>query len=156
MAAFSHVLGKQYFPPASGLGMDNGAALVLDADLQERSSMPCDTGSHPSVLDKEFLNLDLGRLHENWEAKQGPYAPDDESVRARAKRARATLEQMAKSFTGKEKKDIVVVTHGVFMKYLSGDDDINLPKAGWKPYTFKIDGEDNEQTLLLYEHPATQ
>lgn len=28
----------------------------------------------------------------------------------------------------------MVVTHGVFMKFLSGNADIDLQKAGWKSY----------------------
>jgi broad specificity phosphatase PhoE len=34
-----------------------------------------------------------------------------------------------------KKRDIVIVTHGVFMKFLVGDQEIDLPKAGWKSYT---------------------
>jgi hypothetical protein len=43
-------------------------------------------------------------------------------------------------------KNVVVVTHGVFMKYLCGDMTIDLPKAGWK--TFAIaDGVGGEAVL---------
>lgn len=34
-----------------------------------------------------------------------------------------------------------VVTHGVFMKYLSGDPEIDLPKAGWESYRIEKDQE---------------
>jgi hypothetical protein len=40
-----------------------------------------------------------------------------------------------------ERGDVVVITHGVFMKHLSGDQGIDLPKAGWKSYTIKEDEE---------------
>lgn len=39
-----------------------------------------------------------------------------------------------------ERGDIVVVTLGAFMKYLSGDPTIDLPKAGWKSYTIEEGG----------------
>lgn len=155
LAGFSHILDKRYFDQASGSGIENGIALLLDPDLQERSSLPCDTGSQRSVLEKEFLNLDLTQLDENWEAKTGPYAADDDSVRTRAARAREKLKQIATDLGGNERKDIVVVTHGMFMKYLSGEEDIDLPKAGWKSYTFKNDEENKEATLSPVKQSVT-
>lgn len=48
-----------------------------------------------------------------------------------------------------ERRNIVVVTHGVFMKFLSGDRTIDLPKAGWKAYAV-ITGDDDKAVL----HPV--
>lgn len=58
---------------------------------------------------------------------------DDETVRARAGRVRARIAEIAGTL-GEEKTDVVIVTHGVFMKFLSGEEGIDLPKAGWKGY----------------------
>lgn len=146
IAGFSHVLDKRYYDPLSGLGVENGIELTLEPDLQERSALPCDTGSGRQTLEKEFSGLDLEGLSEGWQVKAGPYAADDESVRQRAKRMREKLEQLQAALDGKERRDIVVVTHGVFMKFLSGEEDIDLPKAGWKSYTI---GKDEEDRLLL-------
>jgi hypothetical protein len=38
-----------------------------------------------------------------------------------------------------KRRDVVIVAHGVFMKYLVGDPEIDLPKAGWKSYTTEKD-----------------
>ena len=48
---------------------------------------------------------------------------------------RKKLEQLNSTLRGNERRGIVVVTHGVFMKLLSGDGDIDLPKPGWRSYT---------------------
>ncbi|KAM7185674.1 phosphoglycerate mutase family [Naviculisporaceae sp. PSN 640] len=129
------------------------AKLILDPDLQERSDLPCDTGSPVSALTEKFPLLAslspspfevLGQGE--WFAKTGAYTSDDEAVAARAKKVRGRLLGLVKGLqadgaaTGK--KDIVVVTHGVFMKFLSGDQTIDLPKAGWKAFKFVEGGED--------------
>ncbi|KAF2253608.1 phosphoglycerate mutase family protein [Trematosphaeria pertusa] len=143
LAGFPHVLDKRYFDPSSDFGVENGVELTLEPDLQERSALPCDTGSERHVLEKEFLNLGLGGLREDWQAKAGQYAADDDSVTLRAARMREKLKQLDVALRGDdERKDIVVVTHGVFMKFLSGEEDIDLPKARWKSYTISNDTED--------------
>jgi hypothetical protein len=50
---------------------------------------------------------------------------------------RKGLFEKAESLEGEKRKDIVVVTHGVFMKFLTEDQDIDLPKAGWRIYTIE-------------------
>ncbi|KAH7345904.1 histidine phosphatase superfamily [Pyrenochaeta sp. MPI-SDFR-AT-0127] len=141
LTGFRHVLDKRYFDEASGSGVKDGIALSLDPDLQERSAMPCDTGSDRQSLKQEFLNLDLEQFNENWQVKSGRYAADDESVTLRAARVREKIKQLTLALRDNERKDIVIVTHGVFMKFLSGDENIDLPKAGWKSYAIKNDEE---------------
>jgi broad specificity phosphatase PhoE len=142
LAGFPQVLDKRYYDGSSGFGVEGGVELSLDPDLQERSTLPCDTGSERHVLKQEFLNLDLENLGESWQVKSGQYAADDDSVTLRAGRMRKKLEQLSLALQGNERKDVVVVTHGVFMKFLSGEEDIDLPKAGWKSYTIGNDEED--------------
>jgi broad specificity phosphatase PhoE len=142
LAGFSHVLEKRYFDPSSESGVENGVEFTLDPDLQERSALPCDTGSEHQILEKDFPNLTLEELSEGWQAKEGQYAADDDSVTLRAARMREKLKHLNVALHGNKRRDIVVVTHGVFMKFLSGEDDIDLPKAGWRSYTISNDEED--------------
>jgi broad specificity phosphatase PhoE len=141
LAGFSSVLDKRYFDKSSGEGIDDGATLSLDPDLQERSDLPCDTGSSASELAKAFPDLSFDDLGEQWLKKSGHYAPDDDTVRERAERVRQSLAGIAERLEDEKRKDIVVVTHGGFMKFLTEDQDIDLPKAGWRVYTIERHGE---------------
>jgi broad specificity phosphatase PhoE len=150
LAGFPHLLDSRNFPPGSGRagGVEGGARLLVDPDLQERSDLPCDTGSDRAVLEASFPGVDFAPLRDGWQAKEGVYAADDEAVEARAGRVRRRLAGLAGELKDEEKKkDIVVVTHGVFMKFLSGDASIDLPKAGWRSYTIGKT-EAGEVTLL--------
>jgi broad specificity phosphatase PhoE len=151
LAGFCHILDRRYFDQASGRGVEQGIALTLEPSLQERSAMPCDTGSERHELEREFLNLDLEKLSENWQAKAGQYAEDDDSVTLRAAKMRERFRQLTLALHGKERRDIVVITHGVFMKFLSGEENIDLPKAGWKSYTIKENKEDGLVILTPVE-----
>ncbi|RBQ73554.1 hypothetical protein VDGD_01601 [Verticillium dahliae] len=130
------------FPHLARGGETGGAQLIIDADLQERSNLPCDTGSERADLEKAFPHLDFGHLGEDWLVKEGFYAADDEAVAKRAQRFRDRLRDIAASLGrggdrgGGEGRgvNIVVVTHGVFMKFLAEDQSIDLPKAGWKAF----------------------
>ncbi|KAK0668800.1 histidine phosphatase superfamily [Cercophora samala] len=144
---------------AFGSVLPGGNNLILDPYLQERSDLPCDTGSPISVLKGRFPSFPdviwsslAGNTSEldgdDWLEKKGDYAADDESVAKRAEKVRKILwnvaqnilqaqnEEDKKSADEREdlKKNIVVVTHGVFMKFLTEDETIDLPKAGWKDY----------------------
>lgn len=91
-------------------------------------------------------------LCNNWSEKEGAYTADDAAVEARAKVMRESLrdltEELEKTGSAAEgKKDVVVVTHGAFMKFLAQDKSIDLPKAGWEAYTIGKRNDD-EVTLL--------
>jgi broad specificity phosphatase PhoE len=147
LAGFSVVLDKQYFDTSSGQGIGSGATLFLDPDLQERSDLPCDTGSPTSELAKAFPSLSFNNLGEEWLKKSGRYGSDDDAVRERAEQVRKNLYEVAKSLENEKWKDIVVVTHGVFMKFLTEDPDIDLPKAGWRVY--KVEKKYTEKYVLV-------
>ncbi|KAK4159744.1 histidine phosphatase superfamily [Cladorrhinum sp. PSN259] len=134
--------------------------LVFEPYLQERSDLPCDTGSELSVLEEKFIGLsgfDKNILGDGWWVKEGANAADDASVAKRAAEVRkkllgyaSELEKKEKG-NGEKKTDIVVVTHGVFMKFLAEDEEIDLPKAGWKAYTVEErngEGEKGEAVLV--------
>ncbi|WAO96957.1 Hypothetical protein NCS54_01465400 [Fusarium falciforme] len=149
LAAFAHILDKQVVGDS---GTDNGARLIVDPNLQERSTLLCDTGSDRATLEKLFPNLNFGVLGDHWYEKEGAYTADDAAVEARAKVMRESLrdltEELEKKGSAAEgKKDVIVVTHGAFMKFLVQDNTIDLPKAGWKAYTIGKQN-DGEVTLL--------
>lgn len=135
LAGFSHILDKRYFDPESGHGIESGATLILDPDLQERSALPCDIGSRSEDLEKAFPKLGAKNLAEGWQVKEGLYSPADEALKERAKRAISRISAVGEGLQHQERTHIVVVTHGVFMRFLSRDPEIDLPKAGWKRYT---------------------
>ncbi|KAI9162964.1 phosphoglycerate mutase family protein [Paramyrothecium foliicola] len=147
LAAFSSVLEKQYIGEA---GIEAGASLILDPNLQERSDLACDTGSDRKLLEAQFPGLDLSGLQDGWFAKTGKFAPDDASVQARAAVVRNRLYEIVTNLQEISKpgqrRDVAAVTHGVFMKFLADDQAIDLPKAGWKEYT--IEKSDDDSVIL--------
>lgn len=145
LAAFPHVLDKQYFDPHSGLGIENGSLLIIDPELQERSALPCGTGSSREALEEAF-RIDFSDLAENWHVKEGLNSPDEDTVKERARSVRSSVAELVDGLKDKEKRQIVIVTHGVFMKFLVEDPEIDLPKAGWKSYTVSKNSSGN---LLL-------
>ena len=137
LEAFTNVLDRGYFDENSGHGIQEGAKLLLEPDLQERSSLLCDTGSDRQDLETLFPSLDFSSLRVGWQLKEGFYSADEDAVKRRAKEVRHRLREQVNASNDSRRKDIVVVTHGVFMKYLAEDPDIDLPKAGWKTYTIQ-------------------
>ena len=118
-----------------------GVQLIVDPDLQERSDLPCDTGSGRAELEEAFPAVDFGDLEQEWFVKEGLSAADDAAVANRAQRFRDRLREVITSLEKGRKDDgqrrrtnVVVVTHGVFMKFLAEDDAIDLPRPGWKAF----------------------
>jgi broad specificity phosphatase PhoE len=144
LAGFSTILShEESSPNGPNKSAEGVAKLILDPDLQERSDLPCDTGSDVPVLEARFPGLDYSPLGEGWHAKTGAYTADDEAVAARAEGVRKKLLRVAKALeaSGSEKNAVVVVTHGVFMRFLVEDESIDLPKAGWKAYSAEERGD---------------
>ncbi|SPO07162.1 uncharacterized protein DNG_09856 [Cephalotrichum gorgonifer] len=143
------------FPQVLHRDAAGGAQLIIDPDLQERSDLPCDTGSGPAELHKAFPHLNFSDLGDEWFVKEGLYAADDVAVAKRAQRFRerlrditASLEKDAEGASeGAPRSNVVVVTHGVFMKFLADDDAIDLPKAGWK--AFNLDSREDGGAVLV-------
>ncbi|KAJ5717875.1 hypothetical protein N7488_003521 [Penicillium malachiteum] len=112
--------------------------LLALPDVQETSDVPCDTGSDPQVLREEFAdkNVDLEMVHEDWNNKAGRYAPTNAALKERARAARRWLK-------ARPEKEIVVVTHGGFLHYLTEDWEDSSTYQGtgwlnteWRSYTF--------------------
>ena len=89
-------------------------------ELQETSDLPCDTGSAPDEVAREFRGqpVDLARLQtpdgQTWTSKKGKWAPHADAITARAREARRWL-------SARPEKEIVVVTHGGFLHYFTED-----------------------------------
>lgn len=60
--AFSDVLDERYVQKQTSKGNYEGAKLVLVPEAQERSDLPCDTGSDRQTLEKVFPQLDFAVL----------------------------------------------------------------------------------------------
>jgi hypothetical protein len=96
--------------------------LILSSELQESSSLLCDTGSSVTLLRTFFPTLDSNGLKAGWQIKGGHYSSDEQTAGERARVVRLGLRRKLYELKG---KDLVVVTHGNFMRHLSGDQDID-------------------------------
>jgi len=101
--------------------------ILLIPYAQEATDLPSDTGSERAVLEGEFGGLvDCGLLvgedgedgeeEGGWRSSSGVYAPTHEALRARAKGMRAWL-------AGRSEGEVVVVGHGQFWHWLTGEVD---------------------------------
>ncbi|KAH8710100.1 hypothetical protein GQ44DRAFT_714630 [Phaeosphaeriaceae sp. PMI808] len=70
--------------------------------------------------------------------KAGLYVVDDDLAALRAARVRKKLKELSATLAGNKRKDIIVVTYSVFMKFLSSKRDIDLPKASWRSYIGRL------------------
>ena len=95
---------------------ERGLKVIALPDLQEVGDYPCDTGSDVEILKKamEGKPVDLSHVHDNWNTKKGEWGPADEKVIQRASKVRQWLK-------ARPEKNIVVVTHGGLVHYLTGD-----------------------------------
>ncbi|KAI1760355.1 phosphoglycerate mutase-like protein [Hypoxylon sp. FL1150] len=88
---------------------DRGVPVEVRAEWQETSSNPCDIGDDPSVLQKEWPELDFSSLDPIYPQKIGLYESSEAAYRKRASFARRWLFK-------RPEKCIVVVTHSGFLK----------------------------------------
>lgn len=117
--------------------------------VQEISGNPCDVGSEPVVLRAEFGSLredgqhawlDDGELVRGWNDKvaaASPWAPLPERLEARALGARRWLRRMGREAEkeGLQDVEIVVVTHGGFLHFLTQDWDGMDVARGMSPWS---------------------
>ena len=85
-------------------------------ELQETSNLPCDTGSSLEELEREFGDkpLDFSLVHDDWTSNEGKFLPHAPAVEKRAEEVRQWLK-------ARPEKEIVIVTHGGFLHYFTGD-----------------------------------
>lgn len=92
-----------------------GLKVVAVADAQEATDAPSDTGSPPSTLIKEFEDrVDYHNLSDDWYVKTGHNAVDHRSLFVRARALRQWIRE-------RKEEEIVVVTHGYFAHFITGD-----------------------------------
>lgn len=96
--------------------IERGLKVIALPELQEVGAWPCDTGSDIEVLKKELEGkpVDLSRIPDDWNSKRGEWSPMHDVVMKRASKVRQWLK-------ARPEKNIVVVTHGGLVHYLTGD-----------------------------------
>lgn len=147
---FQNSIDQKYYAQGSGAGVPDGAELVLEPDVQAHSARPCDTGSVISVLRSEFYDLpwEIMDLDIVFPRKEGLYADDSESLELRGARIQRRLEQKFNELAGTSRPDIVVVTHGGFLRFVSGDEKIAVGQARWK--TLLVSFHQNSGIIIKY------
>lgn len=84
---------------------------------QEVSDEPMDTGSEIAVLQKHFGDqVDFSECFDGWNKNEGIMATGPNALQARAARVRKWLR-------ARPEKEIVLVAHGNFNHFLTGDVD---------------------------------
>jgi len=98
--------------------LERGMRIVCLLDAQEATAAPSDTGSPVDELRARFgdVNVDYSEMEPLWYEKTGRNAVSIEALRARARALR-------KWMGAREEREIVLVTHGLFAHYLTGDID---------------------------------
>ncbi|KAI0079362.1 phosphoglycerate mutase-like protein [Panus rudis PR-1116 ss-1] len=118
-----------------------GKKVVILPQLQECNELPCDTGSPREVLeaDPEYAGLDFSNLTPDWTSKQGFYACDEDTLKARARWNRQWLR-------ARPEKEIVVVAHGDCLRYITEGYNSHRPwaNAEVRVYTFACEEEDDK------------
>ena len=109
---------------------------------EEASDAPSDTGSDVELLREEFPSkVDFDHVKHGWWMKEGEYANEPKALIARAAKLRSWIKD-------RPEKEIVLVAHGYFNHYLTGDvDEKGEQTTPWwseaelRTYRF-VDGED--------------
>lgn len=131
--------------------LQSGKQIILALPLaQEATSEPANTPSDVERLKKEYGEVvDFERcldLYTDFNTKKGMWAPDGGSLKARALELRRFLRDSPE-------QEIVVVSHGDFLHYVSGDLDENDKQANgdWENCefrSFRFHPVDHEDALL--------
>ena len=109
-----------------------GMRVIALPDAQETTDTPSDIGSAPSTLMEEFGDqIDYSNLSDDWYLKMGNNAVDYASLLARARRLRRWVRE-------REEKDIVVVTHGAFAHFITGNVDEEGQQIGEQNDEYRI------------------
>ena len=91
--------------------------IIALPELQETSTMPCDTGTDLNQLRQEMEGhpIDWTYVQSDWNQKHsGRYAPRADLIASRAIQARQFLQR-------REEQQVAVVTHGGLLHFLTDD-----------------------------------
>ncbi|KAJ0425056.1 histidine phosphatase superfamily [Aspergillus carlsbadensis] len=144
----------------------NPQKIIALPDAQETSTDPCDTGSGPAILrrivENEKWPVDLSLVADGWNDKKARsrYAHSNDAIRDRARDTRLFLRAKLRELVanGNDDAEIVLVTHGGFLHYLTDDweDAHHNPGTGWyncetRAYVFADDftSNDDEDAWLV-------
>lgn len=96
--------------------IEKGMPVIALPEICETADVPCDTGTDIEVLKEEMKDkpVDLSRVKEGWNVKTGKWAPTVDALEKRAREARQWLR-------ARPEDEIVVVTHGGLLHYLTED-----------------------------------
>ena len=96
--------------------IEKGMPVIALPEICETADVPCDTGTDIGVLKEEMKDkpVDLSRVKEGWNVKTGKWAPTVDALEKRAREARQWLR-------ARPEDEIVVVTHGGLLHYLTED-----------------------------------
>lgn len=152
---FQQSIDEKYYAQGSGAGIQNGARLLLEPDVQAHSARPCDTGSDIAILRSEFYDLpwEILDLNPTFPAKEGLYASDSESLKLRGARIQRRLEQKFKELKDSGRPDIVVVTHGGFLSSVIGQEKTEVGQAKWKTFIVTFDQDSRIVVESVLEAP---
>ncbi|KAI0130974.1 histidine phosphatase superfamily [Daldinia grandis] len=136
-----------------------GLRIELLADLQEAGgNLPCNVGVDVATLEKEFGPVIItDSLDDNWH--QTGLSSDPAHLRERAQRARVDIREVALdmfqspgSQSSSQDIHIAVVTHSIFIPYLTSDFSGGMNyyrNAEWRSYMFgDLKGTDNIAALV--------
>lgn len=130
LTAFHRILDLSYYAPETGRGVQGGVKLFLDADLQEISALPCNTGSTMQRLISQFptLRQQIAALPVPWPDKTGIFAPIDSALEERRQRILVKLEQAVEALTRPDRQDVLIVTHDGIISLLAPRTKVDLGK----------------------------
>lgn len=156
LLAFPKLLDKKYYAKGfhgydrlSGKqewwDMDSeGIELVVKPELQERGGVICDVGNDTRVLQEYFPGVDFSALSHDWHHKHGIYSAHCETVKMRAAHVRKELLKMLRELekSGSERRNVVVVSHGGFIRSLTGNEGAEWGNCAWRSFRLVERGDD--------------
>jgi broad specificity phosphatase PhoE len=120
--------------PPPGMGMKSNTS---------KKSRPCDTGSPVSILEKDFPELNFEGLEEDWyTTSSASFTSKQDTGRRMRERLASLIEELEVAEDGtKERRDIVLVTHGIVKEVVTGGSGKDWERGEWRSYTLERDAD---------------
>ena len=161
-----HTAWLTFSPALTSHGQCSPKILAIP-DAQETSDDGCDIGSNPStlrqVIAKNTWPVDLTLVKNGWNVKtlESRYSPHSDAINTRARDTRLFLRRSIRKLVqdGNPNPEVVLVAHGGFMHYFTGDweDSYNFPGTGWRnceTRSYLFEGNfllDNDKEARVFE-----